>query len=108
MLTGRLPEGVYAKDVILSIIGKIGVNGATNMVMEFTGPVVDAMSMDSRMTLCNMAIEAGATSGICNPDVTTVEYLWPFIKDDFASKEDGPCRLSQTWPRMRMRSMKRS
>ena len=59
--------GVFAKDVILSIIGTLGVNGATNKVIEFAGPVVDAMSMEARMTLCNMAIEAGATCGICLP-----------------------------------------
>ena len=88
-LSGKLPEGVYAKDVILFIIGKIGVNGATNMIMEFTGPVIDAMGMESRMTVCNMAIEAGATCGICNPDATTVDYLWPFIKKDFASKKNA-------------------
>lgn len=87
VLNGKLPDGVYAKDVILHIISKIGVNGATNCVMEFAGPVIDAMSMEARMTLCNMAVEAGATSGICMPDMTTVEYLWPFIKDDFESKE---------------------
>jgi 3-isopropylmalate/(R)-2-methylmalate dehydratase large subunit len=81
-ITGRLPEGVFAKDVILSIIGQLGVNGATNKVLEFTGPVVDAMTMESRMTLCNMAVEAGGTSGICYPDMTTVEYLWKFIEDD--------------------------
>jgi 3-isopropylmalate/(R)-2-methylmalate dehydratase large subunit len=85
-ITGRLPEGVYAKDVILSIIGQLGVNGATNKVLEFSGPVVDAMSMESRMTLCNMAVEAGGTSGICFPDMTTVDYLWKFIKDDYADK----------------------
>ncbi|MGA7143953.1 MAG: 3-isopropylmalate dehydratase large subunit [Desulfobacterales bacterium] len=85
-IVGRLPEGVFAKDVILSIIRKLGVNGATNKVLEFTGPVVDAMSMESRMTLCNMAVEAGGTSGICYPDMTTVEYLWKFIKDDYADK----------------------
>ena len=79
-VTGELPEGVFAKDVILSVIAKIGVNGATNMVMEFTGPVIAAMTMESRMTLCNMAVEAGATSGICYPDMTTVEYLWEFIQ----------------------------
>jgi 3-isopropylmalate/(R)-2-methylmalate dehydratase large subunit len=84
---GTLPAGVYAKDVILSIIGRIGVNGATDKVIEFDGPVVDAMSMEERMTLCNMAIEAGATSGICRPDRTTVAYLWPFIRDTFASPE---------------------
>ena len=88
-ITGALPEGVYAKDVILSIIGKIGVNGATNMVIEFTGPVVEKMSMESRMTLCNMAVEAGATSGICNPDKTTVEYLWQFIKDDYKTHKEA-------------------
>jgi 3-isopropylmalate/(R)-2-methylmalate dehydratase large subunit len=86
-ITGSLPEGVYAKDVILSIISKIGVNGATNMVIEFGGPVVSAMSMESRMTLCNMAVEAGATSGICLPDATTVEYLWEFIKGDYPSQK---------------------
>jgi 3-isopropylmalate/(R)-2-methylmalate dehydratase large subunit len=85
-ITGGLPEGVYAKDVILSIIGQLGVNGATNKVLEFSGPVVDAMSMESRMTLCNMAVEAGGTSGICFPDMTTVDYLWKFIKDDYADK----------------------
>ena len=89
VLNGKLKEGVYAKDVILLLIGQIGVNGATNCVTEFTGPVVDAMSMEERMTICNMAVEAGATSGICFPDMTTVEYLWPFIKDEFASKEDA-------------------
>ena len=87
VLKGNLKEGVYAKDVILFIISQIGVNGATDRVMEFTGPVIDTMSMESRMTLCNMAIEAGGTSGICYPDMTTVEYLWPFIKSEFSSKE---------------------
>ncbi len=84
---GQLPAGVYAKDVILEIIGQLGVNGATDRVIEFAGPVVEAMSMESRMTLCNMAIEAGGTSGICYPDKITVDYLWPFIKDEFASRE---------------------
>jgi 3-isopropylmalate/(R)-2-methylmalate dehydratase large subunit len=89
VLNGKLSPGVYAKDVILYIISKIGVNGATNKVMEFTGPVVDNMTMESRMTLCNMAIEAGGTSGVCYPDRTTLEYLWEFIKDDYFSKEDA-------------------
>ena len=85
-LQGALPRGVYSKDVILHIIGILGVNGATDRVIEFRGPVVDAMSMDARMTLTNMAIEAGGTCGICLPDQTTVEYLWPFIKDDYANQ----------------------
>ena len=94
-VNGALPKGVYAKDVILHIIGKIGVNGATDRVMEFHGSTIDAMTMESRMTLCNMAIEAGGTSGICMPDMTTVEYLWPFIKDEFASKEAALADYSQ-------------
>ena len=87
VLNGKLQDGVYAKDVILFLIGQIGVNGATNCVMEFTGPIVDAMSMEARMTICNMAVEAGATSGICMPDMTTVDYLWSFIQNDYESKE---------------------
>jgi 3-isopropylmalate/(R)-2-methylmalate dehydratase large subunit len=86
-LTGELQKGVYAKDVILHVISRITVNGATDRVMEFRGAVVDAMSMESRMTLCNMAIEAGGTSGICMPDRTTVDYLWPFISGEYATKE---------------------
>lgn len=89
VLNGKLKDGVYAKDVILFIIKTIGVNGATNCVIEFTGPVVDSFDMESRMTLCNMAVEAGATSGICYPDKTTVEYLWDFINDEYKTKEDA-------------------
>ena len=88
-IIGNIQKNVYAKDVILSIIGKIGVNGATNKVMEFTGSIVDTMTMEERMTLCNMAIEAGGTSGVCSPDSTTVDYLWEFIKDDYSSKEEA-------------------
>ncbi|EKD27324.1 MAG: hypothetical protein ACD_79C00761G0009 [uncultured bacterium] len=89
VINGKLPKGVYSKDVILYIISQIGVNGATNMVMEFTGDVVDDMSMESRMTLCNMAIEAGGTCGICYPDKKTVEYLWEFIKGEYKDKKDA-------------------
>lgn len=90
-LEGSLPEGVTAKDVILSIIKMVGVNGATNKVMEFTGSAIDSMSMEGRMTICNMAIEAGGTCGVCMPDQVTVDYLWPFIGPDgdktYATKE---------------------
>jgi 3-isopropylmalate/(R)-2-methylmalate dehydratase large subunit len=82
-LHGDLQPGVFAKDVILSIIGRIGVGGATDHVIEFAGPVVAALNMNARMTLCNMAVEAGATCGICAADRTTVEYLWPFIRNEF-------------------------
>jgi 3-isopropylmalate/(R)-2-methylmalate dehydratase large subunit len=85
-LSGALPRGVYAKDVILTVIKELTVNGATDQVIEFRGPAVDAMSMEERMTLSNMAIEAGGTSGICLPDATTVEYLWPFIAGEYTSK----------------------
>ncbi len=88
-LKGKLSDGVYAKDVILFVIGQLGVNGATDRVIEFHGPVVEAMSMDARMTLCNMAIEAGGTCGICQPDMVTVEYLWPFIEAEYASKAEA-------------------
>jgi 3-isopropylmalate/(R)-2-methylmalate dehydratase large subunit len=94
-LTGSLADGVYAKDVILYVIGQLGVNGATDRVLEFHGPVVEAMSMDARMTLCNMAIEAGGTCGICQPDMVTVDYLWPFIDGEFASKEAAVEEYSQ-------------
>ncbi len=86
-ITGKLKEGVFAKDLILHIISLLGVDGATNKVVEFVGTVVDRMSMEERMTLCNMSVEAGATCGICYPDEVTVDYLWEFIKDEFVSKD---------------------
>jgi 3-isopropylmalate/(R)-2-methylmalate dehydratase large subunit len=94
-LNGTLQPGVYAKDVILFVIGELGVNGATDRVIEFHGPVLEAMSMDARMTLCNMAIEAGGTCGICQPDMVTVDYLWPFIDSAFASKQEALEEYSQ-------------
>ena len=95
VLSGRLPAGVFAKDVILALIGRLGVDGATNRVLEFTGPVIDVLSMDARMTLSNMAVEAGATCGLCYPDETTVAYLWPFIKGEFASPEAALSRYRE-------------
>jgi 3-isopropylmalate/(R)-2-methylmalate dehydratase large subunit len=97
-ITGSLPAGVFAKDVILSIIGRLGVNGATNKVIEFSGPVVANMSMDSRMTLCNMAVEAGGTCGICYPDQTTVSYLWPFIENDYPDPSAALAAFKAFWP----------
>jgi len=97
-ITGTLPAGVFAKDVILSVIGRIGTNGATNRVIEFAGPVVDRMSMESRMTLCNMAVEAGGTCGICRADMTTVDYLWPFIKQDYTDREAALAAFQATAP----------
>ncbi len=72
---GELPLGVTAKDVILSIIGKIGTAGGTGHVIEFAGDAIKALSMEGRMTVCNMAIEAGARAGLIAPDETTFDYL---------------------------------
>ncbi len=94
-ITGTMPEGVYAKDVILHIIRKLTVKGATDKVIEFTGPVVAAMSMESRMTLCNMAIEAGGTCGVCMPDRVTADYLWPFIKAEYATIDEAVADFSK-------------
>ena len=88
-INGTLQKGVSAKDVILTIIKKITVDGGTNKVIEFVGPTVDAFNMSERMTLCNMAVEAGATSGICMPDRVTAEYLWPFIKGEYTTIDDA-------------------
>ncbi len=72
---GELPAGVTAKDVILAIIGKIGTAGGTGYVIEYTGSTIRALSMEGRMTLCNMAIEMGAKAGLVAPDDTTFAYL---------------------------------
>jgi 3-isopropylmalate/(R)-2-methylmalate dehydratase large subunit len=74
-VSGSLPAGVTAKDLALAIIGKIGTDGATGYVIEYTGAAVRALSMESRMTLCNMSIEAGARAGMIAPDETTFAYL---------------------------------
>jgi len=96
-LNGTMPFGVYAKDVILSVIRELTVNGATDCVLEFRGEVVDNFDMDERMTLCNMAIEAGATCGICLPDEKTADYLRDFIKDDYDSKAQALTNFKKWW-----------
>ncbi|MBT3193019.1 MAG: 3-isopropylmalate dehydratase large subunit [Verrucomicrobia bacterium] len=75
VLDGELPEGVVAKDIILRIIGDIGVDGATYCAMEFCGSAIDALSIEERMTICNMAIEAGGKNGIIAPDEKTLAYI---------------------------------
>src|SRR5437660_3549154 len=72
---GQLPDGVGAKDLALGIIGQIGTDGATGHVIEYAGPAVRALSMEGRMTLCNMSIEAGARAGMVAPDETTIAYV---------------------------------
>ena len=74
-VTGLLPKGVTAKDVILKIIGTIGTAGGTGYVIEFAGEVIKGLSMEERMTVCNMTIEAGARAGLIAPDEKTFEYL---------------------------------
>src|SRR5580692_3040413 len=74
-VSGRLPAGVTAKDLILAIIGKIGVSGGTGHVLEYRGAAISALSMEERMTVCNMSIEAGARAGMIAPDETTFRYL---------------------------------
>ena len=74
-IDGDLPDGVTAKDLILAIIGKIGVNGGTGYVIEYRGAAIEAMDMESRMTICNMSIEAGARAGMIAPDASTFNYM---------------------------------
>ena len=74
-INGELKAGVTAKDVILHVIGAIGVDGGTGSVIEYHGSTVRAMDMDSRMTICNMSIECGARAGMVAPDETTFQYL---------------------------------
>ncbi len=74
-VNGRLQDGVYAKDLILHIIRVLGVKGGVGYAYEFAGPAIDSLSMEERMTLCNMAIEGGARCGYVNPDAITFAYL---------------------------------
>jgi 3-isopropylmalate/(R)-2-methylmalate dehydratase large subunit len=74
-VTGKLGGGVYAKDVILHIIRRLGVNGGVGFAYEYAGAVIDAMSMEERLTVCNMSIEGGARVGYVNPDEIALEYL---------------------------------
>ena len=74
-VTGRLAPGLEPKDIILAIIRKIGTGGATGHVIEYYGPAIAALSMEGRMTICNMSIEAGARAGLIAPDDVTIEYI---------------------------------
>src|SRR2546421_7947622 len=74
-VNGRLAPGVYAKDVILTIIRRLGVGGGVGFAYEYGGTAIDAMTIDERMTVCNMSIEGGARAGYVNPDETTFKYL---------------------------------
>src|SRR5205814_7211453 len=72
---GELPEGVTAKDLILAIIARIGTGGGQGYVLEYRGPAIEKLSMEARMTICNMSIEAGARAGMIAPVETNFAYL---------------------------------
>ncbi len=74
-ITGELPAGSTAKDVVLAVLGEVGTGGGIGAIAEFRGPVIEALSMEGRMTVCNMAIEFGAKAGLIAPDATTFDYL---------------------------------
>ena len=88
---GVMPKYLMAKDLILAAIGAVGVDGATYRTMEFSGSTIDAMTMEDRMTLCNMVIEAGGKNGICVPDATTIDYVRKRTTKEFESflNDDG-------------------
>ncbi|NQY74802.1 MAG: 3-isopropylmalate dehydratase large subunit, partial [Candidatus Margulisbacteria bacterium] len=91
---GVLPKGVYSKDVILKIIQKLGVKGGIGFAYEYTGTVFEKMTMEERMTVCNMSIEGGARIGYINPDVTTYDYL---RGKEFAPKGQAFDHAIQYW-----------
>jgi 3-isopropylmalate/(R)-2-methylmalate dehydratase large subunit len=93
---GDLPFGVTAKDIILDIIGRIGTDGATGYVIEYAGSAIRALSMEGRMTVCNMSIEAGARAGLIAPDETTFAYL-KGRRFSPGTKPGAPGLASETW-----------
>ncbi len=93
-ITGALAPGVYAKDVILAIIRSLGVKGGVGFAYEYTGSVIEAMSIEERLTVCNMSIEGGARCGYVNPDETTAEYL---AGREFAPAGDAFERARAHW-----------
>ena len=106
-LTGKLPEGVYARDLILTIIGEIGANGCNYQAMEFTGEGAKTLSISDRMALCNMAVEAGAKTGIFEADEKAIEYLKEHVDAQtacvliqhpnyYGNLEDAQAKLAQT------------
>ncbi len=74
-IDGQLTPGVSAKDIVLAVIGKIGTAGGSGYSVEFAGPVIRSLSMEGRMTVCNMSIEAGAGAGMIAVDDTTLDYV---------------------------------
>jgi 3-isopropylmalate/(R)-2-methylmalate dehydratase large subunit len=83
VVKGKIPQHVYSKDIILEVIRRIGVDGALYKVIEFSGESIDELSVEARMTICNMAIEAGGKAGVINPDFKTIEYVKSRTNDEF-------------------------
>ena len=83
-VTGTLAKGVYSKDIVLALIAKIGTAGGTGYTMEFCGDTIKSLSIEARMTICNMSIEAGARAGVIGVDDNTIEYIAgrPFAPKD--------------------------
>ncbi len=96
-IDGTLPYGVTAKDIILTIIGHIGIDGGNGAVVEYTGSAIRALSIEERMTVCNMSIEAGARAGMIAPDDTTYEYI---AGKRFAPKGEAFDAAVENWKRL--------
>src|SRR5205085_4565626 len=96
VIDGALPPDVSAKDIILSLIAEIGAAGAIGHALEFSGDAVRALSMEGRMTLCNMSVEAGARTGIIAPDEKTFEYLRGRPKSPRGARWDAAMRYWET------------
>src|SRR4029077_19103486 len=94
-LEGTMQRGVMAKDVILHVIGDIGFDGATYRAMQWEGPGASAMNMDDRMTIANMAIEAGGKNGIFPADQTTFAYVDARARENGTKSEYEPAELDQ-------------
>ncbi|WP_028769265.1 3-isopropylmalate dehydratase large subunit [Shewanella fidelis] len=95
---GHVAPGITAKDIVLAIIGKIGMDGGTGYVVEFCGEAIEALTMEGRMTVCNMAIEMGAKAGMIAPDATTAEYL---KGREFAPKGDNWQQALAAWQQLK-------
>ncbi|MDP3998295.1 MAG: 3-isopropylmalate dehydratase small subunit [bacterium] len=92
---GNMPREVFAKDLILALIKKLGVDGAINAVLEYGGSVIKKLSMDARMTITNLSVEMGATSGMMAVDENTIRYLWPVLEKYYASPKQALIELSK-------------
>ena len=100
VFTGKLDEWVGGKDLILYTIGRIGVDGALYKAMEFCGPVIESLSIDDRMSMCNMAIEAGGKNGIIAPDAITRQYVIGRTEREpvyYCSDADAQYETTHTW-----------